>query len=292
LTVQMMRSPRLWSAPGGSSQRPRSPRTCARRSAAAGARSTLSTVTAVACVLVAHIGRTSTQPSTDAIEDRRMCARVLARGSQVREGCASERAVSLSAFAIRRKVVILLDELGFAPSGDARASVIRLHHCPLLEAAHRNPRVVCSVHLGVVRGALDEVGADPDRTQSTTLQPFSEPGLAVWVCFHFPRPPSHPSADLPDPGRHGRPCSPGRGSVAARPDRRQGHSWSMAGRQLAACVCLVAGAAWALPCVVTDIPAYDKIIHVVIVGLTMLMITAIAIAFAAQGPQTRSVFSP
>jgi len=130
-------------------------------------------MTAVACVLVAHIGRTSTQPSTDAIEDRRMCARVLARGSQVREGCASERAVSLSAFAIRRKVVILLDELGFAPSGDARASVIRLHHCPLLEAAHRNPRVVCSVHLGVVRGALDELGADPDRTQSTTLQPFS-----------------------------------------------------------------------------------------------------------------------
>jgi hypothetical protein len=58
---------------------------------------------------------------------------------------------------------------------------------------------------------------------------------------------------------------------------------------LAACVCFAAGAAWALPCVVTDIPAYDKIIQVVILGFTMLMITANAIAFAAQGSQTRAV---
>jgi predicted ArsR family transcriptional regulator len=131
---------------------------------------------ALACVLAAHIGRTSAQPSTDAIEAGRMWGRELARESQVREGPASEPAVSLSAVAIRRKVVTLLDELGFAPSADARASVVRLRHCPLLQAAHRNPQVVCSVHLGLVRGALDELGADPDRTETTALEPFSEPG--------------------------------------------------------------------------------------------------------------------
>jgi hypothetical protein len=58
---------------------------------------------------------------------------------------------------------------------------------------------------------------------------------------------------------------------------------------LAACVCLAAAAAWALPGVVTDSPAYDEIIHVVINGFTMLMITAIAIALAASGAQTRTV---
>jgi predicted ArsR family transcriptional regulator len=131
---------------------------------------------ALACVLAAHIGQTSAQPSADAIEAGRMWGRELVRESQVSEGPAFDPAVSLSAVAIRRKVVTLLDELGFAPSSDARASVVKLRHCPLLEAAHRNPQVVCSVHLGLVRGALDELGADPDRTESTALQPFSEPG--------------------------------------------------------------------------------------------------------------------
>jgi hypothetical protein len=36
--------------------------------------------------------------------------------------------------------------------------------------------VVCGVHLGVVRGALQELGSDPERTERTALQPFSEPG--------------------------------------------------------------------------------------------------------------------
>jgi predicted ArsR family transcriptional regulator len=73
-------------------------------------------------------------------------------------------------------VVSLLEGLGFAPSTDARVSVVKLHRCPLLEAAHRNPEVVCSVHLGLVRGALDELGADSARTEGIALQPFSEPG--------------------------------------------------------------------------------------------------------------------
>jgi predicted ArsR family transcriptional regulator len=81
-----------------------------------------------------------------------------------------------SAVAKRRQVVALIDGLGFAPTADARVGVVKLHRCPLLEAAHRNPEVVCSVHLGMVRGALDELGADPEQTEQTALQPFSEPG--------------------------------------------------------------------------------------------------------------------
>jgi hypothetical protein len=36
--------------------------------------------------------------------------------------------------------------------------------------------VICGVHLGLARGALEELGNDPDQTERTTLQPFSEPG--------------------------------------------------------------------------------------------------------------------
>ena len=66
----------------------------------------------------------------------------------------------------------------------------------------------------------------------------------------------------------------------------------MAGWLLAACVCLaVGGATWVLPGVVTDSPANDAIIHAVILGFTILMTTAIAIALAASGSQTKTVSS-
>jgi Predicted transcriptional regulator len=130
---------------------------------------------ALACVLAAHIGRTSAQPSADAIDAGRMWGRELVREANFSQGQVSP-AVSPSAVATRRTVVTLLEGLGFAPSTDARVSIVKLHRCPLLEAAHRNPQVVCSVHLGLVRGALDELGADPERTEGTALQPFSEPG--------------------------------------------------------------------------------------------------------------------
>jgi predicted ArsR family transcriptional regulator len=49
----------------------------------------------------------------------------------------------------------------------------RLTRCPLLEAAHEYPDIVCGVHLGLVRGAL-EVFGDPDA--ESEIDPFSEPG--------------------------------------------------------------------------------------------------------------------
>jgi len=141
---------------------------------------------ALASVLAAQIGRISAQPGADAIEAGRMWGRELVRESQLSRGQISGPAVSRSAVATRRTVVTLLDELGFAPSADARVRVVRLRRCPLLEAAHRNPEVVCSVHLGLVRGALDELGADPGRTEAIALQPFSEPGACRLDMF--PRP--------------------------------------------------------------------------------------------------------
>jgi len=73
----------------------------------------------------------------------------------------------------RRWTVELLDELGYAPEPDAEDREVVLHRCPLLQAAHRFPDVVCSVHLGMVQSALEANGASAEGSE---LHPFSAPG--------------------------------------------------------------------------------------------------------------------
>lgn len=130
----------------------------------------------LASALAAHIVRNSPDPGADAIDAGRIWGQGRARESQASEGQDSGASGSTSAVAIRRKVVALIEGLGFAPTADARVGVVKLNRCPLLEEAHRNPEVVCAVHLGFVRGALEELGADRAGTEGTALQPFSEAG--------------------------------------------------------------------------------------------------------------------
>ena len=119
----------------------------------------------LAATLAATIHRTSDSPREDGIAAGREWGRDLAR--------VKGRPQDPGGLAARRQVVGLLADIGFAPVPDDRLSVVRLTRCPLLEAAHRYPDVVCGVHLGIVRGALEEYGADAERTE---LFPFSEPG--------------------------------------------------------------------------------------------------------------------
>lgn len=119
----------------------------------------------LAAALAATIHRTSASPRQDAVTAG------LEWGHQLARARGAERAPSQAA--ARREVVALFDEIGFAPRADARSSVVRLTRCPLLEAAHRYPDVVCGVHLGLAQGALEEYGASPEGTE---LLPFAEPG--------------------------------------------------------------------------------------------------------------------
>jgi predicted ArsR family transcriptional regulator len=119
----------------------------------------------LAAALASAIVRSSDSPREDAVRAGRDWGRELAR--------ATHRPMTENTSEAQRQVVDLLDDIGFAPIYDAARSVVRLTHCPLLEAAHRYPEVVCGVHLGIVRGALEEYGADPATTE---LFPFSEPG--------------------------------------------------------------------------------------------------------------------
>ena len=70
----------------------------------------------------------------------------------------------------------MLEEIGFAPEANRDSSVVRLTRCPLLDTARRYPDVVCAVHVGIVRGALEEYGAG---TVGAELLPFAEPGACL-----------------------------------------------------------------------------------------------------------------
>ncbi len=124
----------------------------------------------LAIALSRHIVRTSDNPSEDALEAGRTWGRELAENTfgerQVKERDARGAEP-------RRKTLQLLDGLGFAPDADTQATTAALRRCPLLDAATRYPEVVCRVHLGIVRGALEVLGGDPDPTE---LIPFAEPG--------------------------------------------------------------------------------------------------------------------
>jgi predicted ArsR family transcriptional regulator len=76
------------------------------------------------------------------------------------------------------QLVQVLDEVGFAPEAvtSGRKRQVLLHHCPFREAAEQHREVVCSVHLGLMRGLLEESGAP---LQAQRLDPFVEPSLCV-----------------------------------------------------------------------------------------------------------------
>lgn len=93
----------------------------------------------------------------------------------------SERHVPFSQVDVARateQLVESLDEIGFAPeaveTGGERQ--VRLHHCPFREAAEEHREVVCAVHLGLMRGLLDEIDAP---IQAERLDSFVEPNLCV-----------------------------------------------------------------------------------------------------------------
>jgi len=124
----------------------------------------------LATALAASIARTSPAPTETARFAGEHWGRTLAEEREARPTSPEDA---------RDEVVTMLDELGFAPEPDAeRDDLVRLTRCPLLDAAHRYPDVVCEVHRGLVIGALSTYGADP---AGTDLVPFAEPGACRLV---------------------------------------------------------------------------------------------------------------
>ncbi|HEX7405252.1 MAG TPA: hypothetical protein VF307_04940 [Candidatus Nanopelagicaceae bacterium] len=73
----------------------------------------------------------------------------------------------------RQRVYEVLKSLGYSPRANAKRKVIHLQTCPLLAAAKLEPEIICSVHLGLVRGLITQAGEDCDEVE---LAPFAQPG--------------------------------------------------------------------------------------------------------------------
>ncbi len=75
------------------------------------------------------------------------------------------------------RLTALLADLGFAPEADPGVpSAIRLRHCPFLELAEGYGQMVCRIHLGLMQGALAELGAP---VTAAALEPFAEPDACI-----------------------------------------------------------------------------------------------------------------
>lgn len=94
-------------------------------------------------------------------------------------------------------VVSLLDHLSFAPRvrHENEHLEVDLLQCPFWddEAAEEGGDVVCSFHLGILRGAADSAGEDPEAVE---LTPFAQPGCCRVTLA--------PSNDVPQAEPHGR----------------------------------------------------------------------------------------
>ena len=78
------------------------------------------------------------------------------------------------------KLAAIMEELGFAPQAETEPGGgqyrLCLRQCPFREVAQHHQDVICSLHLGLMRGALERMRAPVSADQ---LDPFVEPSLCI-----------------------------------------------------------------------------------------------------------------
>ncbi|MGH3294078.1 MAG: helix-turn-helix transcriptional regulator [Trebonia sp.] len=78
------------------------------------------------------------------------------------------------------KLTAIMESLGFSPQADPAdrggQHRLRLRQCPFREVAEHHQDVICSLHLGLMRGALAQMRAP---VSADRLDPFVEPSLCV-----------------------------------------------------------------------------------------------------------------
>lgn len=125
----------------------------------------------LAQILAGHLAATATDPSQAAEQAGAAWGHFLVRRPPPFSSITPDEAIE--------HIVGLLTDFGFLPELDDQAPDaprILLRRCPFLDVARDHPEVVCSIHLGLMRGALDELGA---AVEATDLLPFVAPNLCV-----------------------------------------------------------------------------------------------------------------
>lgn len=106
-------------------------------------------------------------------------ATALSPGSPVISGSRPEAVeVGRRRSAAARSIAAMFAEIGFDPEVAVERDVteLRLRSCPFITVAREHPEVVCSLHLGLLRGTLQAIDAPPT---TANLTPFVTPDLCV-----------------------------------------------------------------------------------------------------------------
>ncbi|MFI1563747.1 helix-turn-helix transcriptional regulator [Streptomyces sp. NPDC020490] len=105
----------------------------------------------LAQILAGYLAATSDSPSRDAVAAGQEWGRHLTERPAPFSSISAEDAFD--------KITALMDGLGFETERSDDPPLLRLHRCPFRSVAAERPDVACSVHLGLMRGALQEMGA-------------------------------------------------------------------------------------------------------------------------------------
>jgi len=121
-------------------------------------------------ILASHLAGSERDPSARAEEAGRAWGAHLVRRPPPSASISKKKAVD--------QVVGLHEQFGFRPElrESTSGQEIVLKHCPFQEVASTYPTVICSVHLGLIRGALTELGPG---VEADSLEPFAEPGACI-----------------------------------------------------------------------------------------------------------------
>lgn len=123
-------------------------------------------------MLTSMIAGTMPEPASAAEEAGREWGSYLAEQPPPYQRLTEEEAVA--------KLTAIMQELGFAPraqAGDGEGQYrLSLCQCPFREVAQHHRNVICSLHLGLMRGALARMRAP---LTADRLEPFVEPTLCV-----------------------------------------------------------------------------------------------------------------
>lgn len=124
----------------------------------------------LATMLTSHLAASTHDPARTAAQLGRTWGPSLVEAPQ-------HRGASTKTEALTRAIGVLAD-LGFEPEphSGARTKQIRLRHCPFLDLVDDHADVICSLHLGLMQGAL---AALKGPVTVDRLDPFVEPDLCV-----------------------------------------------------------------------------------------------------------------
>ena len=130
-------------------------------------------------ILASHLASTAQDSASQAENAGQAWGRYLVgRRPPFSEGSAEEDA---------QAVVDILKQFGFDPEiePDEQGITLLMQHCPFGEVADHYRKVVCSVHLGLMQGALAELGA---HLEADRLEPFVQPGVCAAHLERVPQP--------------------------------------------------------------------------------------------------------